>query len=380
MTRSSRSKESVFTLHTSSFIPGKELSKNFYFDVVKPILESNYPGLIYSAGVLGSGSDILGFDTEMSTDHNWGPKLLLFLSKADLDRHQANIHRTLGHELPFSYHGFPTHFEEVAGEPGTDVMKITTHRPINHRVSTINLDDFLRHYLGIHPDKNLTIADWLTIPEQKFRSIVDGTIFHDGLKVLNPLQKKVSYYPLDIWLYLLSAGWQRIGQEEPFVGRAGLVRDDLGSALIAARQVANLMRLAFLIEKTYAPYSKWFGSAFALLPSASSLHPNFMGAIQAADWREREHHLGQAGLILVRMTNQLQVIDPLPERLYQFHDRPFYIVQGERIARQLWDAIQDDAVKGLPFGVGKIDQITDSTDILSYSERSHSLSGLYNLS
>ncbi len=377
MTRTGRSKESVSILNSSSFIPGKELSKNFYFDVVRPILESNYPGLTYSAGLLGSGSEILGFDTEMSTDHNWGPKLFLFLSEADLDHHQANIHRVLGRELPYSYHGFPTHFEEVAGEPGTDVMKTTTHRPINHRVSMINLDAFLRTYLGFNPDKAFTIADWLTIPEQKFRSIVDGAIFYDGLRALKPLQEKVSYYPPDIWLYLLSAGWQRIGQEEPFVGRTGLVGDDLGSALITARQVAHLMGLAFLIEKTYAPYSKWFGSAFALLPSASSLHPHFMGAIQAADWQEREHHLGQASLILVRMTNQLHITDPLLEHLYQFHDRPFYIVQGERIARQLWDAILDDAVKRLPFGVGKIDQITDSADILSYTERSRAIDTLY---
>ena len=35
--------------------------------------------------------------------------------------------------------------------------------------------------------------------------------------------EKLSYYPNDVWLYLLSTQWQRIAQEEPFMGRCGYV-------------------------------------------------------------------------------------------------------------------------------------------------------------
>ena len=43
--------------------------------------------------------------------------------------------------------------------------------------------------------------------------------------------------------------------------------DELGSAVLGARLVESAMRLAFLMERTYAPYVKWFGTAFARLPA-----------------------------------------------------------------------------------------------------------------
>jgi hypothetical protein len=44
--------------------------------------------------------------------------------------------------------------------------------------------------------------------------------------------------------------------------RAGFVGDELGSALIGSRLVRDIMNLCFLLEKQYAPYPKWFGTAF----------------------------------------------------------------------------------------------------------------------
>ena len=49
---------------------------------------------------------------------------------------------------------------------------------------------------------------------------------------------KFAYYPHDVWLYLMAAGWSRIGQEERLMGRAGLVGDELRSAVIGARLCA----------------------------------------------------------------------------------------------------------------------------------------------
>ena len=55
------------------FLPGLELSRQFYEEVVRPLLDQRFPGLPHAAGRLGSGSEVLAFDTEMSTDHDWGP-------------------------------------------------------------------------------------------------------------------------------------------------------------------------------------------------------------------------------------------------------------------------------------------------------------------
>ncbi len=67
----------------SAFVPGQELSRLFYEEAVRPILDQHLPGLDYSAALLGYGSDVLGYDTIRSTDHGWGPRLVLFLDDSD---------------------------------------------------------------------------------------------------------------------------------------------------------------------------------------------------------------------------------------------------------------------------------------------------------
>ncbi len=62
-----------------AFIPGLQLSGQFYAEAVRPILDAEFPGLSHTACRIGAGSEVLGFDTEMSRDHDWGPKLDLFL-------------------------------------------------------------------------------------------------------------------------------------------------------------------------------------------------------------------------------------------------------------------------------------------------------------
>jgi hypothetical protein len=277
-----------------TFIPGLELARLYYREAVKPIIQTTDPGLVHSAGLIGPGSEVLGFDTEMSTDHNWGTQVAVYLSETDHARLADDLRETLGYKLPFTFRGYPTHFEEVPDEPGTVLLAEATNRPINHRVQITTLGGFIRRYIGIELDLELTVLDWLTIPEQHLRTLVEGAVYHDGLDVLEPLRCKLAYYPRDVWLYLLSAQWQRIGQEEPFVGRVGIVGDEVGSAVIASRLVRDLMRLALLMEKQYAPYSKWFASAFAQLDCSERLIPAFERVLSAADWQERAQHLSAA--------------------------------------------------------------------------------------
>ena len=360
-----------------AFMPGLELAGLYYHEAVKPILKSHYPGLVHSAALIGSGSEVLGFDDAMSTDHSWGPRLLLFLSEQDLARLAGDLYRTLAQELPFSFYGYSTHFEAVPGEPGAVVPAETYNRPINHTVRSTVLSEYLQHYLGTPLEEELTLLDWLTIPGQKLRSLVAGAVFHDGLNVLGPLRRKLAFYPHDVWLYLLSAQWRRIWQEEPFVGRTGWVGDEAGSAIIAARLVRDLMHLCILLEKQYVPYSKWFGSAFAQLDCADQLAPVLEAVLASGGWQERERHLCAAYEIVAAIHNDLGVTEPVQTEVRQFHGRPFRVIEGEEMAKALWDAIQDPEVRALPYGVGKIDQYIDSTDILSYTERSRRLGALY---
>ncbi len=68
------------------FISGIKLCKGFFSEAAKPILDKLYPGLHYSAGLIGYGSDVLGYDDPVSRDHMWGPRFYMFLDKKDISK------------------------------------------------------------------------------------------------------------------------------------------------------------------------------------------------------------------------------------------------------------------------------------------------------
>src|SRR6188474_961807 len=93
-------------------IPGLKLSELFYSEAAKPILDTFFPHVSYSAALLGWGSEVLGYDDVQSSDHHWGPRFLLFLSAGDLKQHKSAIRETLSQNLPHRFRGYSTSFGE----------------------------------------------------------------------------------------------------------------------------------------------------------------------------------------------------------------------------------------------------------------------------
>ncbi|MET8682814.1 DUF4037 domain-containing protein [Streptomyces sp. NPDC004732] len=350
---------------TPSFIPGLELSYRFYLEAVRSLLEEAAPGVRHSAARLGGGSEVLGFDTARSADHEWGPRLQIFLRSQDVTRHGERITALLSERLPKTFRGYPTHFAPV-GEAGIRVMQ-TTDGPVHHRVEVTDPGAWFTAQLGFDPRSGITLTDWLATPTQLLAEVTAGAVFHDGLGQLAPARANLDWYPHDLWRYLLACQWQRISQEEAFVGRCGEVGDELGSAVVAARLVRDLMRLCLLMDRRYPPYSKWLGSAFARTPQATALTPVLTEALAATDWHTREHHLTRAYEAVAATHNQLGLTDPVDPATRPFHTRPFQVLHAERFTAALRNRITDPDISSLP-PIGTADQFVDSTDVLSHPE------------
>ncbi len=346
------------------FIPGLKLSELFYHEAVSPILASNFPAVRYSAALLGSGSEVLGFDTPQSTDHHWGPGLQIFLSEDDYAAYAARMAGVLSQQLPYRFRGHSTNF----GPPDEFGVRLPTDiesGPVSHRVEIKTIQSFFESYLGFNPYDEMQVLDWLTIPEQRLLTVTVGQVYHDGLGKLDQVRQKFAYYPRDVWLYLLAAQWTWIAEEEAFIGRTGDVGDELGSQIIAARLVRALMKLCFLMEKQYAPYSKWFGTAFARLPCAQRFAPIFQNVLQVQSWRERERHLSTAYALAAEMHNALGITQPLDTKVSPFHNRPYQVIHAQRFADEIREAISDQEVRKIKISIGSIDQFIDCTDIMS---------------
>jgi hypothetical protein len=358
------------------FINGLRLSGLFYEQIVKPVLVSEFAGLIHSAALIGYGSEVLGYDTSLSTDHEWGPRLLLFLTEDDYESRRERITEVLSRKLPYAFMGYSTHF----GEPDQEGVRLPGRKIsglVDHKVEVHTLRRFFESQIGLNPYEELKPTDWLTVPEQKLLEVTAGRVYHDGLGELEEVRAKLTYYPNDVWLYLLSAQWRRIGELEAFIGRAGKVGDDLGSRIIAASLVRDLMKLCFLMEKTYAPYSKWFGTAFAKLRCAPELAPVFERVLSANSWREREEYLSRAYGAVARMHNALGVTPPLGTKVSPFHTRPYLVIHAERFAAAIDAAITDPEVRSIPIKAGSVDQVTDNTNVLERPAAYGKLRALY---
>ena len=63
-----------------TFIKGMTLCESFFHDCAKDILAEYFPDCLYSAGLIGYGSDVLGYDDVVST-----------FTKADFARYHDRI-------------------------------------------------------------------------------------------------------------------------------------------------------------------------------------------------------------------------------------------------------------------------------------------------
>jgi hypothetical protein len=293
--------------------------------------------------------------------------VLLFLCEKDASLTEP-IKAMLARSLPREFLGFALDTVAVEGEPGVFWMKPDGEGPVEHKVIPVTLRAFIQETLDWDMAQLLTPVDWLSISSQLLATITAGAVHFDGVGELTALRAQLAWYPRDVWLYLLACGWARIAQEEHLMPRAGFVGDELGSALIGSRLARDVMLLCFLMEKQYAPYPKWFGSAFQKLACAVQISPHLERAQWAQTWQEREAALSEAYVLLAKMHNALSLTDALPEQVGGFHGRPFKVIDAEGFSAALLAKIDDPQVrriaeKGL---IGGIDQFSDNTDLRSH--------------
>ncbi|RII12414.1 hypothetical protein DSC45_26475 [Streptomyces sp. YIM 130001] len=355
---------------TPPFVPGLELSRLFYLEAVRPLVAAAAPGIPHCAARLGDGSEVLGHDTPRSADHEWGPRLQLFLSAADLEQYGARIDALLADQLPKRFRGYPTHFAST-DDAGIGVMR-ETDGPVRHRIEISEPAAWFTGRLGFDPTRGITNADWLATPDQRLAEATSGTVFHDGLGTPTAARTALAWYPRDLWLYVLACQWQRVSQEEAFVGRCGEVGDELGAAVVAARLVRDLMRLCLLMERHYPPYSKWLGSAFARTRIATALTSHLVATVAATDRERRERHLARAFETVATAHNRLELTDPVDPSTRPYHSRPYRVLHAERFASALTARIEDPALRALP-PTGTVDQFVDNTDVLTRPTRARTV-------
>ena len=250
---------------------GLELSKKYYLEYGNPILERSFANILplIAVGLVGSGSECLGFDDEISTDHDFEPGFCIFLPDESI------VDRKTEFALERAYAKLPNEFSGFRRSPVSPVG--------GNRHGVIRMSDFFIKSTG-HPNGELDIFDWLSIDEQALLEATSGEIFYDGSKYFSEIRQKLSYLPENIRLKKLAGHILNMAQAGQYNYQRCLSRNDTAAAQLAIFEfVKSALRVIFLINKKYIPYYKWSFRALRELPSLSNLHEPLEFLISSAN-------------------------------------------------------------------------------------------------
>jgi hypothetical protein len=266
--------------------------------------------------------------------------------------------------------GLPDRFVELPVR-----FPVTWDPSVSHKVEVATVADFTTSRLGVDPTRGLSALDWLSVTGQSVLEVTAGPVFADRTRTLAAARTLLAWYPPQVERYVLAAGWQRLCQQLPMVGRTAEAGDELGSRLLSVGLAGDLLWLAFALSRRWAPYPKWRGTVFRSLPVAVRLGPLLDAATAARGWRERENALAAACEVLVDRQRERGL--PAPESaVIPFFDRPYRTVD-QAVPQGLLAGIADPEVARLPPLVGAIEQWVDSTDVLSSPGRRAALQAAY---
>lgn len=224
---------------------GLALSEGFYEAFGRPMLEERFPQLLphVSIGLTGSGSECLGYDDELSEDHDFTPDFCIFLPGEDV------VSRRDAFLLERAYSGLPKSYEGVSRAVLSPVG--------GNRRGVLRLSEFLLEKLGA-PDGSLSTDQWLRIPSQYLLEVTCGKLFYDGSGAFTRIREALKAYPEDIRKKRLAGHLLMMAQAGSYNLFRCLRHGEPAAAQLCLNEfVEEALEVFFLLENRYLPYYKW---------------------------------------------------------------------------------------------------------------------------
>lgn len=303
---------------------GMQLAENYFKSLVQPAFRKQFPSLYQhmAFGLAGPGSECYGFDDEFSRDHDWGPRVCIWVP----DR----IYAAHGGRLQKSYEALPG---ECCGFQAVQ-RKDTGIR----RDGIISIPVFFSTAIGLeHPPSSL--SEWLMLKDEQLAQCTNGRIFLDLSGEFSAFRKSLlSYYPKDVRLRKIISRCFMISQYGQYNLQRALKRQDLLAVEHAkAMFIHESVALAFLLERRYRPFYKWQFRALEDLPHLGKPLLNKLKQVHAAQNEEELFHT---------VENTASFLAGQVKELLQFSHEEAYFLQdiGFALQSHIEDAALRDSV------------------------------------
>lgn len=263
-------------------LTGLEVARSYWEEVGRPMMESRHPALLRRAavGLVGHGSDCLGFDDALSRDHDFGPGFCVWLTAEDFAAHGAALQADYD-ALPREHRGHGPRVEtpRASGEA--------------RRVGVFEIGAFFETLTG-HP--SAPPADrphaWLALDEATLAAATSGQVFQDPHGAFSAARNGFRRMPEDVRLALISRRLGMMAQAGQYNVPRMLDRGDGEAAWLAVGQFVDAAASAVLLlngpaAAGYLPYYKWrFAALRALGERMGSrlpdVHPRLSDALRLA--------------------------------------------------------------------------------------------------
>ena len=230
-----------------------------YFELYGNVIKEQFPDFMkYTAfGICGQGSECLGFDDEISRDHDFEPGFCLFLPDENkVDRRTAFLMERAYAKLPKEFDGAKRSLVSPVGGSRRGVMRTA---------------DFFEKTVG-KGNGVLSKYEWLNIPESCLLEAVNGEIFEDNYGEITEIRRRLSFYPDDIARKKLASALIICGPAGQYNFSRCISHGERAAAQLAVFEFVNAaLRVIFLLNKKYRPFYKWSFRALSGLPQLSEL-------------------------------------------------------------------------------------------------------------
>ncbi len=247
--------EKQMTGHPSvirQFAKGLDLCEAFYHEYGEPMLRTQFPAYLpfIAAGLVGEGSECLGFDDGASRDHDFGPGFCLFLTDS--------VYEEIGEELQKAYDGLPTTYMGVT-------RRISPKAP--KRVGVFRIGEFYERLIGFS-DVPASNSQWLYIEDYRLAAATNGRVFRDDLGEFTRIRRGLlAHYPEEVRLRKTAREAALIAQSGQYNYSRMLERGDKVTAQVALGEfMKHTMAIVYLLNRRYAPFYKWMHKGMEHLP------------------------------------------------------------------------------------------------------------------
>ena len=224
---------------------GLELARKYYEEYGIPMLENEFPETrkYLAVGLVGSGSECLGYDDKISQDHDFEPGFCIFLPGEDVvDRKEAFRLERAYAKLPKEFMGFTRSAMSPVG---------------GNRHGVIRMEDFYKEKTGIAGGA-LSKMDWLHVPSYALREATNGEVFEDNYGEFTRIRESLMDMPEDVRLKRLAGQLLLMAQagqyNYPRIAQHG---EKAAAQLAIFEFVKAMIEVVFLINHEYTPYYKW---------------------------------------------------------------------------------------------------------------------------